>query len=74
MCIRDRPYTYNWQGPNDYSVTATPGGNAYYLNGLFFQDSSPLSNPGNYTLTVTDSDGAQVQFSTVANSTNYPLA
>ena len=74
------PYTFNWQGPNNYNITASPTGNMYFLNGSTWQNpgtpgvSSSLPGPGTFTLTVTDNDGAQVQFSTLANSTNYPPA
>jgi len=76
------PYVFNIQGPNGYSSTSSAIPNNYGLSGFVFTEafttapvnSNGTGGPGTYTITVTDSDGAQGQLITVINQINYPPA
>ena len=78
------PYFFNIQGPNGYENTGNEQGynSQIGVSGLVFDEfyttivSNPngTGGPGTYTITVTDSDGAQGQLVSVINQTNYPPA
>ena len=76
------PYVFNIQGPNGYDSTSNPVASQYGKSGLVFTEAyttipvnpNGTGGPGTYTITVTDSDGAQGQLVSVINQTNYPPA